>query len=163
MHCLYVTFGKFQNKILTGLNFHVCIMYDCRGWSFYTVFKPIYTHTTNHHLMRVLFTILFALLLHTTVDAQCTSYDYSYAIEGFAECDGPDGFFCIRTSADQMSDISCASDYEFQLTFPTGDFVYTDLGDWAARSVDPFGQTILGFQADALFDNFSEGCLEGRI
>lgn len=109
-------------------------------------------------MKKVIFLMLMAFVALQETKAQCAFYGYYVDATGFI-CGEDVGKLCILTSADWACN---DGPYEVQITFQTGSFIYTDLGDFSVLSSNQTSTTI-----HAALGPISEGttsyCLEGVI
>jgi hypothetical protein len=104
------------------------------------------------------FTLAILLLCNlNNLCAQCT-YGYFIDATGFS-CDSDDGTICFITNPDINN---CQGSYEVQIMFPTGAFIYTDLGDFSLLSNNN-GVVTLNSIINFNSDGPSSACLEGVI
>lgn len=91
----------------------------------------------------------------------CQSYLYFLNIEGFA-CPGGEGTICFETIADNLTPYNVCDDYVVEIEYPTGAFIYTNLGDFTLHS---FNQTttVLRHIPNVVYDVYTFGCLDGVI
>lgn len=107
---------------------------------------------------------LVCALLPSAAHAQnCQLYGFNTSISGF-DCGGDQGEICFVTNADLAFPIVDCIDYVVELIYPSGAFIYTDLGDFYLHSLDPMGETVLRHEPELIFDLLRlEGCLKGIL
>ena len=114
-------------------------------------------------MTRIVLLILLNAFVCGKALAQCTAFEYLLKIEGFSDCDPATGSFCIGQSSDSIIPISGCEDYVFELSWPTTEFIYSDLGAWTIVGRDPLGNTVLRLEPTLIFDGRAFDCLTGRL
>lgn len=91
----------------------------------------------------------------------CQSYPYTLNTDGFG-CPGGEGTICFEVTGNNVIPIGICDDYVVEIEYPTGSFIYTNLGDFTLHS---FNQTttVLRHIPFIAFDLYSFGCLDGVI
>jgi len=105
---------------------------------------------------------LHAFLQATPAQGQtCQFYPFTLNTEGFG-CPGGEGTICFEVSGNNVYPISICDDYIVEIEYPTGSFIYTNLGDFSLHS---FNQTttVLRLIPFIVTDFNFFGCLDGVI
>lgn len=113
-------------------------------------------------MQKLLFSFLLLLSVWGRSFAQgdCKSYAYIIDLNGF-NCGNGLGTICFVTSADWVNYNDCG-DYVVELEYETGNFIWTDLGDFYGHS-EIQGLTVLRHQPNFVSHGLTIGCLEGVV
>lgn len=113
-------------------------------------------------MQKLILPLLLALLCATSSFAQgnCNNYGYYIDLDGFV-CGNGIGQICFVTSANWMNYNTCG-DYVIELEYPTGSFIYTELGDFYLYS-EGNGKTVLRHEPQVVSEGSVHGCLEGVL
>ncbi|MFN0215704.1 MAG: hypothetical protein ACKVT2_15710, partial [Saprospiraceae bacterium] len=113
-------------------------------------------------MKKLLLPLLLILLSATQSTAQgdCLGYDYIIDTDGFV-CGNGVGKICFVTSANWVHYNDC-KDYVIELEYETGNFIYTDLGDFYLHS-ETQDLTVLRHQPEFISEGLTIGCLEGVL
>jgi len=113
-------------------------------------------------MQKLLLSLLFSLICSSSSLAQgdCLGYDYLIDLNGFT-CGKGLGQICFVTSANWVNYNDCG-DYVVELEYESGNFIYTDLGDFYLHS-ETQDLTVLRHQPNIISEGLSIGCLEGVL
>jgi hypothetical protein len=108
-------------------------------------------------------TALWALTPSASWAQDCQIYGFNTKVSGF-DCGSNQGEICFVTNASFLSPYWGCEGYVAELEYPSGAFIYTDLGDFYLHSLDPMGVTVLRHEPELIFDLLRlEGCVRGVI
>jgi hypothetical protein len=113
-------------------------------------------------MQKLLFFFLLLLFAGGRSFAQgdCLGYPYVIDLSGF-NCGNGLGTICFVTSADWVNYNDCG-EYVVELEYETGNFIWTDLGDFYGHS-ETQDLTVLRHQPSFVSHGLTVGCLEGVI
>ncbi|MEL6863903.1 MAG: T9SS type A sorting domain-containing protein [Bacteroidota bacterium] len=112
-------------------------------------------------MKRLLFLCCLSLLWCQQMNAQCQIFNFNVNSTNFF-CGDELGTICVEFFADNIFPYFDCEDHVFHLSYPTGSFIYTDLGDYVLHS-QTGGITTLEYDPDIFFDIQITGCVEGVI